>query len=103
LQERRIAFHHGLPVPDRLEKLMGGSAGTDVTDPAPERFDEVLTPAALDFVVALPAMRRSGRAGNAAQRRHGRFGQTAEILDASIRGAPHRWNPEPRVPSHRGG
>ena len=77
---------------------MGGSAGTDVTDPAPERFDEVLTPAALDFVVALPAMRRSGRAGNAAQRRHGRFGQTAEILDASIRGAPTGGTPSRGLP-----
>src|SRR5687768_8981472 len=37
LQERRIAFHHGLPVPDRLEKLMGASAGSDLNDPAEER------------------------------------------------------------------
>jgi glycolate oxidase iron-sulfur subunit len=41
------------------------------------------------------AMRRSGEAVGLAH--------TAEILDASIRGAPHRWNPEPRVPTHQGG
>ena len=41
------------------------------------------------------AMRRSGGAVDLAH--------TAEILDASIRGAPHRWNPEPRVPTHQGG
>jgi glycolate oxidase iron-sulfur subunit len=41
------------------------------------------------------AMRRSGEAVGLAH--------TAEILDASIRGAPHRWNPEPRVPTPQGG
>jgi glycolate oxidase iron-sulfur subunit len=39
-----------------------------------------------------------GRSGGAVDLAH-----TAEILDASIRGAPHRWNPEPRVPTHQGG
>ena len=41
------------------------------------------------------AMRRSGGEVDLAH--------TAEILDASIRGAPHRWNPETEVPTHRGG
>jgi hypothetical protein len=41
------------------------------------------------------AMRRSGGAVDLAH--------TAEILDASIRGAAYRRNPEPRVPTHQGG
>jgi hypothetical protein len=110
-KERTIAFHHGLPVPDRLEKLMGATAGSHLNDPAHERSGEVLTPAALDFVARLYRGVRHPPTRPLAAREHryadpaggGTVAPTAEILDASIRGVPHRGNPEPRVPTHRGG
>jgi len=92
---------------------MGASAGSDLNDPAEERSGEVLTPEALDFVAALHRELDTRRRNLLAARKHryaDRAGgttvaiaHTPEILDASLRGAPHRWNPEPRVPTHRGG
>jgi glycolate oxidase iron-sulfur subunit len=87
-----------------------GSAGIwNVLNPEParelgDRKAAAVTAAGADVLVTAnpgclmqiaSAMRRSGGEVDLAH--------TAEILDASIRGAPHRWNPETEVPTHRGG
>ena len=87
-----------------------GSAGIwNVLNPEParelgDRKAAAVTAAGADVLVTAnpgclmqiaSAMRRSGGEVDLAH--------TAEILDASIRGAPHRWNPETEVPPHRGG